>query len=94
MALVHERRVDLLVDHRPVNEGRQRVPYSDWGDYDLARRRKELDQTCQRFERHNMPLTSYVLVHREAALSDQDRQAICDWTHAVMLTAAAPPDRR
>ena len=62
------------------------MSYDGWGDYDLARRRKELDQTCQRVERQNMPLTSYVLVHREAAPSDQDRQAICDWTREMMLT--------
>jgi hypothetical protein len=69
-----------IIDH--VNEGRRRVSYDDWGDYDLARRRKELDQTCQRVERQNMPLTSYLLVHSEAALSDDDRRAICDWTRA------------
>jgi hypothetical protein len=81
-----------IIDH--VNEGRRRVSYDDWGDYDPARQRKELDQTCQRVDRQNMPLTSYLLVHGEAALSDRDRQAICDWTRAMMLTAAAPPDRR
>jgi hypothetical protein len=79
-----------IIDH--VNEGRHRVSYDDWGDYDRARWRKELDQTCQRVERQNMPLTSYLLVHREAALSDDDRRAICDWTRAMMLTA--PRDQR
>jgi hypothetical protein len=69
-----------IVDH--VNEGRRRVSFSEWADYDTGRKLKELDQICQRVERHNMPLTSYLLIHSHARLSDQDRQAICDWTRA------------
>jgi Haem-binding domain len=72
-----------IIDH--VDEGRRRVSYSDWGDYDPARQRKELAQTCQRVESGNMPLTTYLLVHWEAALSDSDRRAICDWSRAMLL---------
>jgi hypothetical protein len=76
-----------IIDH--VDEGRRRVSFSEWGSYDLARQRKELDQICRRVGRHNMPLTSYLLVHRDAVLSDADRRAICDWTDSLMSTLSA-----
>jgi hypothetical protein len=78
-----------IVDH--VNEGRRRVSFSDWADYDTARKVKELDEICRRIERGNMPLESYLLIHRDAELSDQDRRAICDWTRAAAPTLM--PDR-
>ena len=78
-----------IVDH--VNEGRRRASFSDWADYDAPRRLKELDETCKRVERHNMPLESYLLVHPEAQLSDRERRAICDWTRAA---ATVTKDRR
>jgi heme-binding protein len=85
-----------IIDH--VNEGRRRVSFSNWGDYDTPRRLKELDEICRRVERHNMPLESYLLMHHDAELSDQDPQAICDWTRTAMLPAptgaTSPPDSR
>jgi hypothetical protein len=79
-----------IVDH--VNEGRRRASFSDWADYDAARRLKELDEICKRVERDSMPLQSYLLMHRDAQLSDQGRRAICDWTRNA--AAAAPTDQR
>src|ERR1700681_2163298 len=38
-----------IVDH--VNEGRRRVSFSRWADYDAPRKLKELDQICLRVER-------------------------------------------
>jgi heme-binding protein len=78
-----------IVDH--VNEGRRRASFSDWADYDESRRLKELNEVCKRVERRNMPLESYLLVHRDAQLSDQERQAICDWTRTA--AAVVRPDR-
>jgi hypothetical protein len=78
-----------IVDH--VNEGRRRASFSEWGDYDPARQRKELDETCRRVERGNMPLRSYLLVHRDAALSESDRRAICAWTRRAISTFPPSP---
>lgn len=75
----------LVVNH--VNEGRRQVSFSRWADYDTPGKLKALRQICRQVERRNMPLTSYLLLHRDAQLSDQDRQAICNWTRAN-----APPE--
>jgi hypothetical protein len=75
----HVAPVSWWVAHH-VAEGRRRASFSTWADYDASKRVKELDEICKRVERHNMPLTSYLLVHWEARLTDSQRQEICDWT--------------
>ena len=65
-----------------VNEGRHELNLSNWADYDKALRAKRLAQMCDLVQREDMPLSSYLLLHRDSRLSDDDRQAICDWTDA------------
>jgi hypothetical protein len=65
-----------------VNEGRHDLSFSDWGSYPPALRAKRLAQICDLVQRGEMPPESYLLLHRDAALSDEERQAICDWTDA------------
>ena len=66
-----------IIDH--VNEGRRHTSFSDFGDYDDTRRTKVLKESCEQVESGDMPLTSYLLVHRDARLTEHERQAICDW---------------
>jgi hypothetical protein len=65
-----------------VTEGRHNLSFSNWADYPPALKLKRLAQMCDFVQRGEMPLTSYLLLHRDAALSDDDRQAVCDWTDA------------
>lgn len=68
----------FVVGH--VNEGRHDLSFSNWAAYNPALRAKRLAQMCDLVQRGEMPPTSYVLLHRDAGLSDDERQAICDWT--------------
>ena len=65
-----------------VTEGRHNLSFSNWADYPPALKVKRLAQMCDLVQRAEMPLTTYLLLHRDAALSDEDRQAVCDWTDA------------
>jgi len=67
-----------IVHH--VNDGRRHVSFSNWADLDLRGKAKKLGDICEQVERKEMPMTSYLLIHRDAELSDAERQAICDWT--------------
>jgi hypothetical protein len=70
----------FVVGH--VTEGRHELSFSNWADYDAALRAKRLAQMCDLVQRGEMPLPSYLLLHPDAALNDEERQAICDWTDA------------
>lgn len=64
---------------RHVNQGRKELNFSDWGKYEAKRMVRKLQEICEQVEQGKMPIKNYVLLHPDAALSDADRQAICDW---------------
>jgi hypothetical protein len=72
----------FVIDH--VDSGRRHANFSDWARRDSKNpaeyTRERFQAICKEVQSHNMPLTSYLLVHREARLSPGDIEAICQWT--------------
>jgi hypothetical protein len=68
----------LLVSH--VNEGRQHVSFSTWADYTTEEASERLDEMCAEVREGDMPMSSYVVGHADAALTDADKAALCTWT--------------
>jgi len=72
----------FVIDH--VDSGRRHVNFSEWlrrDTKDPAQYTRERFQAiCKQVETRNMPLTSYLLVHRAARLSHDDIEMICQWT--------------
>jgi len=64
---------------RDVNVGRQWLNFSEWKSYDEKRRAK-LKEMIFIAVGLAMPLGTYVKLHPEAALSDEERDAIREWT--------------
>ena len=69
----------FVIDH--VNHGRSHLNFSEWGRYDKAKQRDLLEGTCELVREGGMPLASYLPLHHEAKLSQDDKKAICDWTN-------------
>lgn len=65
-----------------VNDGRRHMNFSRWGSYDPEDAREFLVDICALTRKHDMPLGSYLWIHRDARLSDQDIAALCDWSNA------------
>ena len=65
-----------------VNEGRERLNFSNWGAYHRLERADLLDESCGTARRGEMPLRAYTLTHREARLATADVEALCAWTRA------------
>jgi hypothetical protein len=63
-----------------VNGGRRHMNFSEWGTYPAYKQKDLLDKVCKEVTNHDMPLWQYLLIHRNASLSDSDRNAICGWT--------------
>ena len=63
-----------------VDEGRRELNFSEWGSYTERRKETRLRAICQQVQKGDMPLASYVLIHREVKLTPDQVQAICDWT--------------
>lgn len=74
-----------LLSHH-VERAREEVNFSEWGQYDPNSERDILIEICRQVKRGAMPIAQYTLVHREARLSSQDVDRLCNWTREVRRT--------
>lgn len=79
-----------ISDH--VMEGRQKLNFSAWGTYEPRRQRRKLHDICEEVQAASMPLPQYLYLHRDAKMSPQDIQTLCNWTKAeeAKLNATQP----
>jgi hypothetical protein len=73
-----------LADH--VNDGKRHLNLSEFTKGKIARQNHKLEEIIETVKEHEMPLPSYTWLglHSEANLSDEDRQAIANWAQAKM----------
>jgi hypothetical protein len=67
----------FVADH--VNEGREELNFSDWAQYSTKDQAGLLKQMCKEVKSGAMPMKSYLRMHWEAELSDEDKRTLCDW---------------
>ncbi len=65
--------------NRDVEEGRKRLNFSIWGDYDVTKMMDKLDGIETAVKEGEMPLSFYLPLHPEAKLSENDKKMIEDW---------------
>ena len=61
-----------------VKEGREHMNFSTWASYEDEKKLKFL-QKIPKAIKSKMPLPSYLLIHKEAKLSDADKETITKW---------------
>jgi len=61
-----------------VKEGREHMNFSIWKSYSEEKRLKYL-QKIPKAIKSKMPLPSYLLIHKEAVLSDADKEVLTSW---------------
>jgi hypothetical protein len=71
----------LLANH--VREGREQMNLSEWGAMDSDAEKDLLIEVCRQVKKGKMPVWSYTLIHRSAALSQDDVKALCAWSDAT-----------
>ena len=69
-----------------VNHARSHLNYSEWNTYDSKEQDKFLRGMCDLTKREDMPLPSYLLIHRDATLSAADVTTLCAWSDKMRDT--------
>ncbi|MCB0430753.1 MAG: heme-binding domain-containing protein [Flavobacteriales bacterium] len=64
---------------RHINEGRKHLNFSLWGDYNAKKASHKMEECYELVSEGEMPLSSYVWVHAEAALNTEQRKALTDF---------------
>lgn len=66
-----------------VSDGKRHLNFSQFGRYDAKRATRKMNEVIDEVNEHEMPLSSYTLVHRDAVLSDTERDALENWARGA-----------
>ncbi len=62
-----------------IDEGRNEVNFSTWGNYNAKRQTKMLKESLEEVSENEMPPWSYLLMHKNAVLSAEERELFRKW---------------
>ena len=71
-----------------VNDGKSHLNFSEFATYAPKRQHHKLEETVELVKEGEMPLKSYLWMHKEARLSPQDQAALVNWADALMKEIA------
>ncbi|MEO7989931.1 MAG: heme-binding domain-containing protein [Chryseolinea sp.] len=77
--------VGLWMQHH-VNEGKEELNFSEYKAYSERKAYHKLEEIFDATNEGWMPLDSYLWIHKEAKISQEDRDAINDWIKSLGLS--------
>jgi hypothetical protein len=77
-----------------VQDGKKELNYDEFTTYRPRKQYARLGQTKELVEKGEMPLDSYTWIHKDAILTDQEKQALYSWvaTSRAAMEAKYPMD--
>ena len=68
---------------RHVKDGKRHLDFYMFGTYTNAKKVKKLKEVAETLSEGEMPLSSYTLMHNEARLTPEEKDAIISWANAL-----------
>jgi len=68
-----------------VDEAKEELNFSEWSTFSEKRKRKKLKEMVEELEEKEMPLKTYLPLHPEAKLSNQERVDLIAWIKSLKL---------
>lgn len=77
-----------------IEDAKRELNFSEFAGYRPRRQMVKLNQITEEVEADAMPLPSYTLIHTDAVLSEQQKQALFTWVTSAKdsLKSKYPPD--
>lgn len=66
-----------------IKEGRQELNFSTFATYDAVRQAKKLKKSAHEIEEGEMPLESYLLIHRDAKLTNEQKEKLVKYFTSI-----------
>jgi hypothetical protein len=66
-----------LSDH--IKDGKRHLNFNEFDGYRIARQYKKLEECIEEVKEGEMPLSSYTLLHKDAVLTDAEKQTLFRW---------------
>jgi len=69
-----------------VNEGKEHLNFSEFGTYPADKATRKMRRIVRDIEERDMPLGSYLLIHKNAVLTEAQKQLVLNWAkHTVVI---------
>ncbi len=65
-----------------IKDGKKDLNFSEFASYRIRRQYKKLEEINELVKKDEMPLDSYLWIHKNAKLSDQQKLTIANWANA------------
>lgn len=66
-----------------IKEGKEELNFSEFGNYSAKRRINKLREIGNSLTDGTMPLSSYLLIHKDARLTKEEKELVTAWTNKV-----------
>lgn len=73
----------FLAQH--VNEGKEHLNFSEWTTYNKDQKEHLLKDLKEVLNEREMPLKSYLLIHKDAKLTENQYQILYDWVNSIKV---------
>lgn len=72
-----------------IQDGKKDLNFSEFASYRIRRQYKKLEEINELVKKNEMPLDSYLWIHKDAILSDQQKLVLASWVQSVRDTIKA-----
>jgi ribosomal protein S20 len=62
-----------------IKEGKENLNFSEFGTYSTRKQQSKLDRMIKQIKSDEMPLVSYTIIHRNAALNKKSKVILLQW---------------
>ena len=71
--------------HKHIKKGKEDLNFSEYGLLDKVDKIGAFADFCDVVDAGSMPLQSYMLIHKDARLTQEERETLCNWTEKQAL---------
>ncbi|QTE38461.1 heme-binding domain-containing protein [Mucilaginibacter gossypii] len=69
-----------------VNEGKEEINFDEFNNYSLSQKRHKLSDLSKEVKEGEMPMGIYTVIHRNAVLSQVEKQRLITWADSLKGT--------
>lgn len=67
-----------------VDDGKEHLNFSEFATYPAKRQHHKLEEVIEEIKGDHMPLNSYLWIHKDAKLSQQQKETLTSWAAQLM----------
>ncbi len=66
-----------------IKDGKRHLNFNEFSGYRIARQYKKLEECIEQVKEGDMPLPSYTLIHKNAILTEAEKQILYNWCEVL-----------